>query len=141
MAVFVCVSAAADVVRLQSNPSTVVESGVTPGAYAAITNNTAAYPTNAIIYASSAKDVAVQWKAELSGAGTTANTLTIQQSVDGLDWQTVKAIAMTPAGTTPVTVVTNITVGATPYLRVYSIANASGNTGYVTNYTIKAFVK
>ncbi len=121
----------------------VVVSGTTSGAYAAITNNTTAYPTNAIIDCtrSGQTSVAISWKAELSDAGTTANTITIQESVDKQNWETLTAFTMTPAGTTAATVVTNLTVGASPYLRIYSIANANANTGYMTNYTVRAYVK
>lgn len=123
------------------NPQVVVTSGTTSGAYAAITNNTTAYPTNAIIDCSGKKDVAIAFVSSLSGAGTTANTVTIQQSVDRSNWQTLTAFTATPAGTTAVTVVTNLTVGAVPYLRIYSIANANANTGFITNYTVKASAK
>ena len=127
--------------RFRADGSTIVQSAATSGAYAAITNNTTAYPTNAIISAPAGKDVAIQFVSALSGAGTTANTVTIQESVDRENWMTLMAFTATPAGTTPVVVVTNLTIGAAPYLRVYSIANANANTGYITNYTIKANVK
>jgi hypothetical protein len=119
----------------------VVVSGTTSGAYAAITNNTTAYPTNAIVDCTSKKDVCFAFVSALSDAGTTANTVTIYQSVDKQSWQQLTAFTATPAGTTAVTVVTNIAVGAAPYLKVYSIANANANTGYMTNYTIRAYVK
>jgi hypothetical protein len=122
-------------------PATVVRSAVTSGSYAAITNNTTAYPTNAVVDATGKKDVAVAFTSALSGAGTTANTVVLQQSVDRSNWITHTTFTATPAGTTPVTVITNLAVGALPYLRVYSINNASANTGYITNYTVKVFVK
>lgn len=134
---FVAVAASAQL----GNPTTVVISGTTSGAYAAITNNTTAYPTNAIVDCSKGKDVTIAFVGALSGAGTTANTVTLQQSVDKSNWQTLTAFTVTPAGTASVPVVTNLTIGAAPYIRVYSIANANGNTGFITNYTVKAFVK
>jgi hypothetical protein len=122
-------------------PQVVVRSAVSSGAYAAITNNTIAYPTNAIVEAPTQKDAAIAFTSELSGAGTTANTVVIQESVDRSNWETILTFTATPAGTTPVTVVTNLPIGALPYLRVYSIANANANTGYITNYTVKVRVK
>lgn len=119
----------------------VVSSGLTSGAYAAVTNNTSAYPTNAIVDCSQQRDVSIQFTSALHDAGTTANTVVVQESVDKTNWETLLTFTATPAGTTPVTVVTNITVGASPFLRVYSIANANANTGHMTNYTIKAWVK
>lgn len=127
--------------RFRADGANIVVSGSSSGAYAAITNNTSAYPTNAIINAPQGKDVAIQFVSALSGAGTTANTVTIQESVDRENWMTLMAFTATPAGTTPVTVVTNLSIGAAPYLRVYSIANANANTGYITNYTVKVNVK
>jgi hypothetical protein len=122
-------------------PTITVRSASTSGAYAAVTNNTTAYPTNAIIDCSGRKDVSLAFLSELSGAGTTANTVVIQQSVDRSNWATHTTFTATPAGTTPVLVVTNLAVGGIPYLRIYSIANANANTGYITNYTVKAFAK
>jgi hypothetical protein len=114
-----------------------VVSASSSGAYAAITNNTTAYPTNAVIELGRAKDVSIAFTSELSGAGTTANTVVLQQSVDRSSWITHTTFTVTPAGTTAATVVTNLSVGGLPFLRVYSIANANANTGYITNYTVK----
>jgi Flp pilus assembly protein TadG len=114
-----------------------VVSASTSGAYAAITNNTTAYPTNAVIELGKATSVAIAFNSELSGAGTTANTVVLQQSVDRSHWITHTSFTVTPAGTTEATVVTNLSVGGLPFLRVYSIANANANTGYITNYTVK----
>lgn len=131
--------AGADVVRLGSNPTVLTdETGNIP---TNIVHNTTGIVTNGTAYCGSATYLTVQWYAELTGAGTTANTLTLQQSVDGNKWSTLTAFAMTPAGTTGVTVCTNITVGGIPYVRAYSIANANANTGDVTNCTVWLWVK
>lgn len=121
------------------NANTVVSSGVRES-FAAITNNTSCTLTN-VIGTSGATSACFAFKGELSGAGTTANTITIQQSVDRVNWATLTAFPVTPAGATAVTVVTNLNIGAIPYLRVSSIANANANTGYITNYTVKVFIK
>lgn len=123
------------------SPAVIVTSGSTSGAYAAITNNTTAYPTNAIVDCSGKKDVCFQFVSALSDAGTTANTVTTQMSVDKQNWVTHVLWGVTPAGTDSKVVVTNFAVGALPYLRVYSINNANANTGYITNYTIRVFTK
>ena len=130
------VSASAEI----GQPQKVVTSG-SGECWAAITNNTTCTFTNAIIDCTQQKDVCFQWTAALSNSGTTANTVTIKESCDKQNWETLTAFTMTPAGTTPVTVVTNITVGAAPYLLVYSINNANANTGYITNQTIRVFLK
>jgi hypothetical protein len=120
-------------------PSTVVQGGVGAWTNSIAANST--YTTNTLIDCTAKKDVAIQWAAELSGAGTTANTMVIQSSVDNSNWVTYVSLSMTPAGTTPVIVQTNLTVGAIPYLRVRSMANASANTGSITNYTVKVYNK
>lgn len=133
---------AASVAQAQlGSPAVVVTGGTTSGAYAAITNNTSAYPTNAIVDMTGKKDVCFSFVSELSDAGTTANTVSIYESVDKQNWELLTAFTVTPAGTTAKTVVTNIAVGASPYLKVYSIANANANTGFITNYTIRVFTK
>lgn len=124
---------------VKSYPVTVGET------YFDITNNTACTFTNAIIRCQGGKDVAIQLTCALSDDGTTDNTITFQASVDGVNWAstgiTTAAFVLTPAGTAVATLVTNINVKAVNYLRVLSIANANANTGYITNYTVTAFVK
>lgn len=139
--VFMVLMAAAAAQAQLGVPQLAVKSGTTSGAYAAITNNTSAYPTNAIIEVGKYQKCGIQLVAELSGAGTTANTVTIQQSLDRTNWVTHTAFTITPAGTTAGSVITNLDVSGIPYLRVYSIANANANTGYMTNYTIRAYPK
>lgn len=109
--------------------------------FGAITNNTSCTATNAIVDCSRQKDVLLVFRGQLSGAGTTANTITVEQSVDRVNWGALTAFTVTPAGTTYKIVATNLTINAVPYIRVSEIANANANTGYLTNYTIKAFVK
>jgi len=119
-------------------PSLIISSGT--GAWTNYIAPSTTFTTNAVVDCTTKKDVFLQWKAELNGAGTTANTLTIQGSADGSNWFTYGLLPMTPAGTTAVTVGTNMSVGALPYLRVRSIANAA-NTGSITNYTVRVFQK
>jgi hypothetical protein len=120
-------------------PSVVVAGTYPQWTNAIVANST--YTTNAVIDCTRSRYVNLVWKAELSGAGTTANTLVVQQSVDNSNWATYQSYSMTPAGTTAVIVSTNLDVAAIPYLRVRSIANASANTGAITNYTVKVFQK
>jgi len=117
--------------------------------YFHITNNTSCTLTNAIIDCTGGKDVAIQYTQELSGAGTTANTVTLQASTDRVNWSTAADIlggtttsfTITPAGTAVKTKVVNYTINGLNYLRVRTIANANANTGYTTNYFVVAFVK
>lgn len=145
------VAKAADVLRVQGagpQPFTLIQSFTTDVSetYKAITNNTSCAFSYAIIDCTKGENVCIQIVASLSGAGTTANTLTLQGSVDKSDWAsnvpiTVPSIAWTPAGTAAVITVTNIPVIGIPYLRVATIANANANTGAITNYSVKYFVK
>lgn len=125
------------------NPNVLITSGTADSGetYKAITNNTANLFTNAIVDVSRRSSVVFAFTGALTGAGTTANTITVQQSVDRRSWSTLLAFTVTPAGTTPVTVVTNVNIGAIPYVRVSSIANASANTGFITNFTVRVFTK
>ena len=121
-------------------PSTLITSGVNE-AYAGITNNTSCAFTNAIIDLRGKTSVALGVKAALDAAGTTANTITVQQSIDRVNWTGMMTFTQTPAGTTPVITVTNLSVGGVPYIRVSAIANANANTGAITNYTVKYSAK
>ena len=109
--------------------------------WAAITNNTVCASTNSIIDCSRGKSLALSWTAELSAAGTTANTLVTELSGDRINWVAGPKISLTPAGTAATTALTNMTMDAYNWMRIRWITNASGNTGYVTNYTVKAYVK
>jgi hypothetical protein len=121
-------------------PSRVVVSGAKE-AYAAITNNTSCAFTNAILDVSKGKDATVWFSSALSGAGTTANTVTLQASNDKTTWITWGSFTVTPAGTTRTATYTNTSLGGMQYLRVSSIANANANTGYITNYFVNYTVK
>lgn len=115
--------------------------------YFDITNNTSCTLSSAIIDCTGGKDVAIQYTQELSGAGTTANTVTLQASTDRVNWSTAAEIVsgtsftITPAGTAVKTKVVQYTINGLNYLRVRTIANANANTGYTTNYSVVAFVK
>lgn len=61
----------------------------------------------------------------LSGVGTI--TLTFQQSLDKSNWFTFATWAFQSNAQTPVTVTTNINVGAIGYVKLLSIANACTN--------------
>jgi hypothetical protein len=128
-------------------PATIITSG-TGEAYAAITNNTSCTFTNAIIDCTKGTYVCLQLKAELHTTGTTANSMTLQGSNDKVNWSSSgtppfpPAIAWTPASTTAVITVTNISVQGMAYLRIRTLANANANTdSHMTNYTVKAWVK
>lgn len=146
------VAFAADIVRVTGSPGspvTIVQSGATDSGevYAAITNGTTLTLTNAVIDCTGGKQVCVQVKAELHDAGATACTFTLQGSGDKVHWTattpvTTPSIVWTPNGTTAVVTVTNIPVNGIPYLRVRTIVNPAGNTdSYLTNYSVKYFVK
>lgn len=76
----------------------------------------------------------VSLSGRLNGAGTTAITFELDQSLDGSIWKTnVHQLIVTPAGTAQFNYVTNsITVGNALYLRIGRIYNA--NTAAITNF-------
>lgn len=52
-------------------------------------------------------------------------TATLERSVDGTNWVSWGALAQTSSGTTTVSLVTNLTIGAIPRLRIGPIINAN----------------
>lgn len=136
-ALFLCVATAQAQLGV---PSKVITSGAKE-AYAAITNNTSCTFTNAILDVSKGKDATVWFSSALSGAGTTANTVTLQASNDKITWVAWGSFTVTPAGTTRTAAYTNTEVGGFQYLRVSAIANANANTGFITNYFVNYTVK
>jgi hypothetical protein len=89
-----------------------------------------------------ASDVAFQLSFQGDGAGTDAVTVTFKESVDGSTWSTTptKTWIVAANGNTAVALTTNFTVNALGYIRLASIANASG-TRAMTNLTVKAVTK
>lgn len=122
------------------SPNRIITSGAKE-AFSGITNNTSCTFTNAIMDVSKGQAVTVWFSSELNGAGTTANTVTLQASNDKTTWVSWGAFTVTPAGTTKTAAYTNTAVGGFQYLRVSSIANANANTGYITNYFVNYTVK
>jgi hypothetical protein len=90
----------------------------------ATTNTTAVAP---VIDASQAHEFSLQVVGSLAGAGTTAVVYTVARSLDQTNWITAFTLSVTPAGTTPVTVATNVSAQAYPYWKVTQIANGSAN--------------
>lgn len=86
-------------------------------------------------------NVALLWQFKHMGAGTDNCILTLEQSIDGTNWETTnkKTITVAATGTTQVNVVTNLSMGAVGYLRVKSVQN--GVADVLTNLTVKVVTK
>lgn len=108
------------------------------------TNNLAATSTNSsvgvLIEATRSANVVFQPIFKLDGAGTTAVTFVLDQSADNANWISgTHSITVTPAGTSTVSVSTNISVGAVGFLRLNQIRNP--NASAITNLTFKYATK
>jgi len=111
---------------------------------AAGTNNIPATTTsnyNATIGLTKYGDAALTINFKLTGSGTENVITTVDQSVDGTNWETKAPFLWTNAanGTTLVSVTTNMNVGAVGYLRLKSINNGSAQA--VTNLQFLVTVK
>lgn len=96
----------------------------------AITNTIAAVTTvtaNVAVATGKAKDIAIGFDYVLASAtGTDSNlTATVQKSIDGTNWVNFATMALLSSDTTRVTFPTNFSVGAIPWLRISTVANAS----------------
>jgi len=90
-----------------------------------------------------AEYVSLQLSMSHTAAGTDAQTVVLQKSNDGTTWATSAdtqgyvSWIITPAGATPVSYITNITMGGVGYLRLTSIANGHA-TLLSSNVTVTA---
>lgn len=84
-------------------------------------------------------EFALQSTSVLGLAGTAATTYTFQYSVDKVNWGSGFTWAPAATGATTNTVVTNITVGAVGWIKLFSIAN--GNTSTWSNVSLKVAPK
>jgi len=106
------------------------------------TNNVAATTTNTYnvaITPAKANNLAVMYQFKLTSSGTSATAATFQRSVDNSTWESAFSLPGTAAGTTVVTVTTNIPTGAYGYYRLNTVTN--GNANAMTNVTVKYSVK
>lgn len=101
----------------------------TTNAIPAVSTNTA----NAEIAVGEASEVALQMTFNLAASvGVNSNiTATLERSVNGVNWVTWTSISLTANGTSTVSFITNIAIGAVPRLRIGPIINA--NTAAVQN--------
>lgn len=98
------------------------------------------YTTGALVQITSSKNLAIQTKFALQGAGTTACTFTFDKSIDNSNWITnAFTFSVTPAGTATVALGTNIDVGAFPFWRLGVITNGSATV--MTNIWLKYYYK
>lgn len=110
---------------------------------ATIATGTAVTSTTTIIDCTKQKEVCLQWRqTATTGSGTADNTMVVQASVDRVNWVTAWTPVLAPSGTagTFTQMQTNISVGAIPYIRVYSITTGA-NTVALTNYSVKYGMK
>lgn len=101
------------------------------------TNNIAATTTNSYSFSYHVRgsQISVQPVFKLTGAGTTALVFVLDTSLDNSNWKTsAHRIGLAAAGTTSVTTISNITVGAIGYVRLASVENDNANA--VTNLTV-----
>ena len=96
---------------------------------------------NAVVDVRRAEYVAFELRANATAAGTGAITANCFYSLDGVNTVagTGFTLGIAKNGTNFVTALTNVNVGAYPYVIVSSITNAS--TGIATNITLKASIK
>jgi hypothetical protein len=110
-----------------------------------VTNLIAAVSTNTVdtgaFTATKYGEVVVQVSAKLTAAGTTVTLFTIQKGVDGTTYDgPTETISLTQAGTTTVSVSSNVNMGAYGYVRIKSIGNGDDD-GVCTNIVVKYTVK
>src|SRR6478609_4215331 len=101
-------------------------------AYNRITNSTANTFTNAIIDCTAGKDLSLQYRSQLTTAGTAAQTILLQISNDKQNWQDYRTTSIAGNGTAFVNLVTNFSVLGYPYVRVLWVTNAEA-TAITTN--------
>lgn len=104
------------------------------------TNNIAAATTNSpalVLDLTKSTDVVLQVSYVSLGTNVLDTTLVLVRSADGSTWSTINPhrIAVTGNGTNSVCLVTNLTVGATGWLKISSIEHPNGATG-ITNVSI-----
>ena len=105
------------------------------------TANFAAATTNAALTApvlsfTRATYGTVQISLKLDGSGTSAVVFQFDESLDNTNWVPLtRSISVTPAGTTAVSALSNLTIGGAGYLRLRYIGNP--NASNITNLTMK----
>lgn len=70
-------------------------------------------------------NVALQCVASLANIGTSNITITVQQSVNRTNWHTAATMLLAGSGTNRVSYLTNLNVGAIPWMRVSTFVNAN----------------
>ena len=112
-----------------------VVSGTTNSVYSSRTNS---YST--VIPVVKASNAGFGFSGVLLSAGTGNTTVVMDSSADNVTWKVGShTIVFAMNGTTSVTAVTNMTLGALGYLRLSSIINANTNT--LTNIVFKVSTK
>lgn len=96
------------------------------------TNNVPASTTNTYSLSTSEfglplwTNAQVEISACLTGAGTVTDSCTFDLSLDNVNWfSSFFSVPFTTAGTNPVTLITNLNIGACPFLRTGQIGNTS----------------
>lgn len=110
------------------------------------TNSLTTSNINGVVSATKWDEFLLAINFKLNGAGTTPINFTWQRSADGTSYGTTLgdgqgSFTITPAGTTQVNFLTNITMGSAGYWRLSYITNASGANEAITNLVIKAWQK
>ena len=107
-------------------------------------NNVAAASTNSYLLTLDATDqlnVGFCYSAKCVATNSTTTTITFDSSIDASLWQSnAYTFTIAQSGTTPVTLVTNVSVGGVNYLRLNSIGNP-GSVGALTNITFQYSAK
>lgn len=104
--------------------------------FAATSTNATWASSNYVFAPVRSSAITLQTTLKLTGAGTTAIVLKFDSSVDRVKWATgTHSVTITPAGTSEVTDVENVTIGAIPYLRLSSVENP--NSATATNVAVK----
>ena len=92
------------------------------------------------VFRVSGKDLGLQWNVQASGASTSNAIATVAKSIDGRNWDTLATFTLAASGTTPVSVSTNYTVNAIPWVRVVVTTTAIAPAG-LTNTSLFATSK
>lgn len=127
-------------VPLSAQAQSATDDGVLPFAsnasFAATSTNATWASSNYVAAPVRSSAITLQTTLKLTGAGTTAIVLKFDSSVDRVKWMTgTHSVTITPAGTSEVTDVENVTIGAIPFLRLSSVENP--NSAAATNITVK----
>lgn len=69
--------------------------------------------------------VSIQMVSALGGAGASNLTATVEYSVNRTNWHTLATMALAMSGTNRVAYLTNLSIGAMPWMRVNTFVNAN----------------